>query len=73
LGAIDVERRQGSEFERALVTVITGFGKLERLLLYIEGPAGLHNIPILAHHIEMASLTSASKLERDCSRERRAI
>ena len=52
LGAIDIERRQGPQFERALVAVITCLGQLQRLLLHVEGAPGLHRIPILADHLQ---------------------
>ena len=52
LGAIDIERRQGSELERTFVAVVTGLGQLERLLLHIESAARLHGVPVLTDNIQ---------------------
>jgi len=64
---------RGLALEGALVAVVAGLGELERLWLtrVLRGPARHSNNWLTT--LRMASLTSASKLERDCSRLRRAI
>ena len=55
LGAVNVEGRDRSQFEGALVTVITRLGLLERFLQDIQALARLHHGQVLLDRLQAAS------------------
>jgi hypothetical protein len=51
-GTINVERREGPEFQRTLIALVAGFGGLQRPALHIQAVTSLNDTPILVNNIK---------------------